>query len=400
MAVLGLQLMASAEDGQKARTRCYQVQWCLFETSTKILARVLERAWRERTGKAFQPQHGQFAAFLPENWEKRVGTGACRLTAGTADGLDITSFALILVDAPALLSWSSCSREISAVRDLRTLRNNFVHDVQQKAELSQEAFEALWATVIRHLTLLARWAGGDTEHFLKSETTKIQSLVIDKNKAQEFAALCSRLDGLEGRQSHVEEVAESCQRNVADLEKKHEYIMKRFTSLANKHQEALKRLQTQERELVEATLALNRQEGTPPGPRSDKRRDEPGQQGASAHVCANGGCRPPLRRGRSANRGGSNSDGGGEGSAWARGVHCAGCGAAPGAWARLEFGDGTHVPVCTAADAEFCVGGYRTSRPRQMPPRGGSVQPHYHQVCAYACSAASAPLARLLFAEQ
>ena len=101
-----------------------------------------------------------------------MGSGANALRDSVVDKFDITIFALILVDNPALLA--ERSREATAVRDLRTLRNSFVHDIVGKAELSHEAFDEKWTTVARHLSLLARWAVGDCENLLQRKTTKIQ----------------------------------------------------------------------------------------------------------------------------------------------------------------------------------------------------------------------------------
>ena len=65
---------------------------------------------------------------------------------------------------------------------------------------------------------------------------------------------------------------------------------------------------------------------------------------------------PALDLPRSANRGGGSSG---------------------SAWARLEFGDGTHVPVCTALDADFCIGGYRATTDAEMRRQYAA---HYHSV--------------------
>jgi hypothetical protein len=358
-----------------ARTRCYHVQCYLFETSPKILAPVLHRAWRESTGNHyFKPQSGQFEPFLPEGWEQRVGwgDGYRRIKDGMVDKFDITSFALILVDTPALLS----EREpASAVRDLRRLRNNFVHEIVGKsAELSQEAFDKLWTTITRHLSLLARWAGGDFENLLQRERNEILSQVIDKNKAEEFASLCSRLEGLEGRQRHVEELTKSCQRDMADLEKKHEHALQRIASLAKKHDAARDESKAQlaasheaneslKRELGEIKLAQEQQHRKQAVQRAD--REHAGEKGVedTEHVGANVGAAAsaaaaclPLRRGRSANRSRGSSG---------------------SAWARLEFGDGTHVPVCTALDADFCIGGYRAQTDAAMRRQYAA---HYHSV--------------------
>jgi hypothetical protein len=336
---------------------------------------VLHRAWREITGNHyFKPQSGRVETFLPEGWEQRVGwgDGYRRIKDGMVDKFDITSFALILVDTPALLSERE---QASAVRDLRRLRNSFVHDVVGKsAELSQEAFDNLWTTITRHLSLLARWAGCDSENLLQRERNEILCQVIDKNKAEEFASLCSRLEGLEGRQRHVEEVTKSCQRDVADLERKHEHALQRIASLAKKHDAAREESKAQlaasheesarlKMELGEIKLAQEQQLRKQAVQRAD--REHAGEEGMddTEHVGANAGAEAsaaaaclPLRRGRSANRGGGSSG---------------------SAWARLEFGDGTHVLVCTALDEDFCIGGYREKNDAAMRRQYGA---HYHSV--------------------
>jgi hypothetical protein len=59
-----------------------------------------------------------------------------------------------------------------------------------------------------------------------------------------------------------------------------------------------------------------------------------------------------------------------------RSANCGG-GSSGSAWARLEFGDGTHVPVCTALDADFCIGGYRATTDAEMRRQYAA---HYHSV--------------------
>ena len=76
------------------------------------------------------------------------------------------------------------SDEGKAIKDLRALRNEFVHELHLAPALSQQAFDDKWQKVLKLLTPLAAFAGA--QQLLTSETEKILTQEVDSKKEREF----------------------------------------------------------------------------------------------------------------------------------------------------------------------------------------------------------------------
>ena len=78
------------------------------------------------------------------------------------------------------------SEEGKAVKDLRQLRNEFVHELHLNPALTQLMFDEKWQNIIDLLTPLAKFAGASVQQLLDSETQKILTQAIDAKKEREF----------------------------------------------------------------------------------------------------------------------------------------------------------------------------------------------------------------------
>jgi len=79
------------------------------------------------------------------------------------------------------------SEEAKAVKNLRQLRNEFVHELHLNPVLTQQVFEEKWQSIMKLLSPLAQFAGGSSQQVLESETQKILTQAIDAKKEREFA---------------------------------------------------------------------------------------------------------------------------------------------------------------------------------------------------------------------
>jgi hypothetical protein len=126
----------------------------------------------------------------------------------------------------------------------------------------------------------------------------------------------------------------------------------------------------------------NKRKITSPGETQKRKRSEAGvEKGVSAAVEDETVLTPSVAHAR--------DSGGASAAQQAQGPHDAvqavldlprsanrGGGSSGSAWARLEFGDGLHVPVCTALGADFCIGGYRETNDEMRRQYAA----HYHSV--------------------
>lgn len=79
------------------------------------------------------------------------------------------------------------SDEGKAVKELRSLRNEFVHELHLNPKLTQEMFDEKWQNIMKLLKTLAKFAGQSAQQLFESETQKILSQAIDAKKEREFA---------------------------------------------------------------------------------------------------------------------------------------------------------------------------------------------------------------------
>jgi hypothetical protein len=78
------------------------------------------------------------------------------------------------------------SDEGKAAKELRLLRNEFVHELHLNPELTQEKFDEKWQNIMKLLTTLAKFAGPSAQQLFESETQKILTQAIDAKKEREF----------------------------------------------------------------------------------------------------------------------------------------------------------------------------------------------------------------------
>jgi len=178
------------KEEQDGRARCYRIQRAVLELTPTVLTSVLHQAWKQKTGQTWSPgSSGKELKDMMKNIkdvEKRVGRGGLpKLVAGETEKFDITFFAILLVDDPALLS--NKSDEAKAIRGLRSLRNLFVHELHLNPTLTLQVFDEKWREVIKLLEPLAKYAGQNAQQLLESEQKKILTQAVDAKKEREFA---------------------------------------------------------------------------------------------------------------------------------------------------------------------------------------------------------------------
>jgi hypothetical protein len=78
------------------------------------------------------------------------------------------------------------SDEGKAVKELRSLRNDFVHALHVNPSLTKEMFEEKWQNIMKLLTALAKFAGQSAQQLFESETQKILTQAVDAKKEREF----------------------------------------------------------------------------------------------------------------------------------------------------------------------------------------------------------------------
>ena len=93
-------------------------------------------------------------------------------------------FTLALCSAGLLAQQSD---EGKAVKDLRSLRNEFVHELHLNPTLTQETFDEKWRNIMKLLTTLAKFAGQSVLQLFESEAQKILTQAVDAKKEREFA---------------------------------------------------------------------------------------------------------------------------------------------------------------------------------------------------------------------
>ena len=175
---------------QEGRNRCSRIQRALLELSPLVLTSVLKQAWMREKGKAWSPVNSckeiKNLIKSENNFIKKVGkSGLEKLAKGEIDKFDITFFALLLVDDPALLPPNSA--EAKAIGDLRKLRNELVHNLHSRPVISEQDFAQEWPKIISLLEQLAQYSGSDTRQSLDSEKDKILKQGVDTKKQKGFA---------------------------------------------------------------------------------------------------------------------------------------------------------------------------------------------------------------------
>ena len=87
------------------------------------------------------------------------------------------------------------SDEGKAVKELRSLRNDFVHALHVNPSLTKEMFEEKWQNIMKLLTALAKFAGQSAQQLFESETQKILTQAVDAKKEREFAGEFHKIHG-------------------------------------------------------------------------------------------------------------------------------------------------------------------------------------------------------------
>jgi len=203
---------------QEGRARSYRIQRAILELVPQILQPVLLQAWEQKTNSAWS--EGSGTALLGQirqqkQAEGRIGkAGIDKVKSGAFNKWDITLFSLILVDDPGLLPGKSAAAK--AVRDLRTLRNKFVHDLHLQPALPKQEFDDQWEKITKLLGDLTSYVGKDeARQLLERESSKILQERVDAQKerkyAQEFNHMRGELVRLEDKVGGIEE-------NVAGLQ--------------------------------------------------------------------------------------------------------------------------------------------------------------------------------------
>jgi hypothetical protein len=178
------------QEEQEGRTRCYRIQRALLELTPLVLTSVLKQAWMKKKGITWSPGTSgkELKSMIKreKDFEQRAGKQALqKLAKGEIDTFDITFFALLLVDDPALLPTKSA--EAKAIKDLRKLRNELVHNLHSRPVISDQDFAQEWPKIISLLEQLAQYSGSDTRQRLDSEKDKILKQGVDTKKQREFA---------------------------------------------------------------------------------------------------------------------------------------------------------------------------------------------------------------------
>uniref|UniRef100_A0A6U2IQY0 Calmodulin n=3 Tax=Hemiselmis andersenii TaxID=464988 RepID=A0A6U2IQY0_HEMAN len=211
---------------REGRARSYRVQRALIELAPRVLGEVMKAAWQASTGQAWAARRSgeELKGKLRDTKgaEKRIGKhGLEKIASGDMIKWDITLFAMLLVDDPGMLQ-KGHKKAQAAVRDLRTLRNSFVHELHLSPSLSQDVFDGWWSKVSGHLSSLSDFTSDLSGNFAatqiaEKELAKILEQGVDAKKEASFASEMNRvMDEMRRMKDTVDEL----EGEVSDMKKK------------------------------------------------------------------------------------------------------------------------------------------------------------------------------------
>jgi len=218
------------QEERDGRARSYRVQRALLELVPQVLVHVFSAAWEKHTGKEWSPASGkELKSMIPdktqEELKKRIGAhGLQKIEQGNTAKWDITLFALLLLDNPGIIKKDKDASK--ALRDLRTERNGFVHELHTQNQLAVKEFDDLWSKVTGLLSKLCAFTGkGAAKQLLESEMAKILKEAVDAGKERKYAAEMRKLEQFKDALEGLEEQMGGMTVDVQMLKKKQENVM-------------------------------------------------------------------------------------------------------------------------------------------------------------------------------